>query len=171
MKKALTILLLCKMCIISTSLSAQIDYRNASQSVAYFEMLGQGGLATLNYDQRFTKSTNGPGFRVGIGYINVGKFSGYTLPVGLNYLEGGNSKYLELGLGLTYGKMGIIDKFDNEPRLAANLFVGFRYQPEEPGLNIRVGISAFYGNIKKPDKENEGFFIPLPGISLGYTFN
>ena len=170
MKKVL--LSLCTICIIGTSLSAQeINYRGTSQYVAYVEGLGQGGLITINYDQRFTKSTDGPGFRVGIGYVDVGKFSGYTLPVGLNYLHGRNGKYLELGLGLTYGKMQIIDAFDNKPRLASNLFLGFRYQPEEPGLNIRVGVSGFYGNIKRPEQEQEAFFFPLPGVSLGYTFN
>lgn len=168
--KIINTLALCLICALYTSLSAQVRVRDIPQSVTYMEILGQGGLATVNYDRRFTNSADGPGFRVGLGYINLGKFQGYTFPVGLNYLQGREGKYFELGIGMTYGKIGIIDKFDNQPRLVSNMFFGFRYQPEDRGLNIRAGLATFVGNIKRPEQENEAFFIPLPGISFGYSF-
>jgi len=168
--KIISILALCLICALYTQLSAQDVDRPTAQFATYMEILGQGGLVTFNYDMRFTESADGPGFRVGLGYVNLGQFQGYTFPVGLNYLQGRNGKYFEIGIGATYGKIGIIDKFDNEARLAGNMFFGFRYQPEDRGLNIRAGLATFVGNIKRPEQENEAFFIPLPGISFGYTF-
>ncbi len=142
-----------------------------SQHVVYMEMFGQGGLFTFNYDRRFTKTPDGPGFRAGIGYVNLGKFEGYTIPVGLNYLLGKNDKYFELGLGLTYGKVALINAYDDEARLAATMFLGFRYQEEEGGFNFRAGLSPFLGNIRNPGEEPEVFFVPqYGGISVGYTF-
>ncbi len=150
---------------------AQKVGKNSPQQAVFIEILGQGGLVTFNYDQRLTKSSDGPGFRVGAGYMNVGKFEGYTIPVSLNYLLGNEGKYFELGMGLTYGKIGLIDSFDNEARLAATMFVGFRYQDPQGGFNLRAGLSPFFGNIKKAGQENEVFFIPYyPGISFGYSF-
>jgi len=168
--KIISTLALYLMCALYTQLSAQDTDRGTAQFATYMEILGQGGLVTFNYDRRFTNSADGPGFRIGLGYVNLGKFQGYTFPVGLNYLQGSNGKYFEIGLGVTYGKIGIIDKFDNEARLAGNMFFGFRYQPEDRGLNIRAGLATFVGNIKRVEQENEAFFIPLPGISFGYTF-
>jgi len=170
MKRIIIALTLSLICALYTPSSAQDIDRNVPQFVTYMEILGQGGLVTFNYDRRFTNSADGPGFRVGLGYVNLGQFQGYTFPVGLNYLQGKNGKYFELGIGATYGKIGIIDRFDNEARLTGNMFFGFRYQPEDRGLNIRAGLATLVGNIKEPEQENEAFFIPLPGISFGYTF-
>ncbi len=172
MKNTITHLLLyVSVCLVSVQVHAQdVTTDNPQQSV-FIEILGQGGLATFNYDRRFTNSSDGPGFRIGAGYMNVGKFEGYTIPVSLNYLLGRQGKYFELGMGLTYGKIGLIDRYDNEARLAATMFVGFRYQPPQGGFNLRAGLSPFFGNIKKADAENEVFFIPhYPGISFGYSF-
>lgn len=152
-------------------ISAQNVTREAPQNVVFIEIFGQGGLATFNYDRRFTKSSDGPGFRIGAGYVNVGNFEGYTIPVSLNYLIGKDSKYFEIGMGLTYGRIGLIDAYDNEPRIASTMFVGFRFQPPDGGFNLRAGLSPFFGNIKKEGEENEVFFIPYyAGISFGYSF-
>jgi len=165
MKNTITHLLLCVCVCLYADVQAhaqKVATDNPQQSV-FIEIFGQGGLATFNYDRRFTNSSDGPGFRIGAGYIDVGKFEGYTIPVSLNYLLGKQGKYFE--------KIGLIDRYDNEARLAATMFVGFRYQPPQGGFNLRAGLSPFFGNIKKADADNEVFFMPYyPGISFGYSF-
>jgi len=154
-----------------TEVSAQrVPLPNPQQAV-FIEILGQGGLLTFNYDRRFTKSADGPGFRAGIGYINIGKFEGYTLPLSLNYLLGKDSKYFEIGIGMTYGKIGLLDAYDEQARLVSTMFLGFRYQEEEGGFNLRVGLSPLLGNLKNEGEDPEVFFAPYyAGISVGYTF-
>jgi len=74
-----------------------------------------GGASTflgINYDQRF-KGNDKWGFRVGFGFYYEkedseifnyhSKFSGYTVPLELNYLIGKKKNKLELGLGANIG--------------------------------------------------------------------
>lgn len=80
--------------------------QKAAKSV-YFE-LGDAGLASLNYDMRFSKKESGFGFRVGAGGFTETNNYGYgsgrnailTIPLELNYLPGkGGRHYAELGAG------------------------------------------------------------------------
>ncbi len=95
----------CLLLITSISLKAQTAAKSA-----YIEVGGPGGVASLNFDRRFTKTNNGFGGRIGIGIfpdINVFSdrdHSAVTIPVEVNYLFGKNEghHFLELGAGTTF---------------------------------------------------------------------
>ena len=95
MKKIL-IALLFSFAIVSIT-SAQ----TAAKSV-YVE-LGGPGVASFNFDTRFSKTENGLSGRIGIGGFKVPDAGLLTVPIGLNYLLGKDNKnYFEIGAGFTY---------------------------------------------------------------------
>ena len=81
----------------------------------------------------------------------------FSLPAQINYLIGSKSKYLELGLGITYASKTSIYN-----GLSTTSLLGFRYQPINGGFNFRIFISPLI---------NKQEFNPLwAGFSLGHTF-
>lgn len=136
-----------------------------TQSV-YFEVGGPGLALTVNYDARFGHKRNGFGYRVGAGYFASGGNSVFTIPIQVNYLAGNGSSLLELGGGTTFlnsygdnkGKTFI---FDRVTGFIGTATIGYRYQPKEGGINLRIGfVPIFY---------DEGI-IAAGGVSVGYTF-
>ena len=73
----------------------------------FLEVGGNGGIASVNYDWRFSNRNNGLGARVGLGVVGVlGGFSGsptLSIPVAVNCLAGPGPHYLEIGAGITVG--------------------------------------------------------------------
>jgi hypothetical protein len=148
-------------------------YSQAAKSV-YFE-LGGPGLASFNFDTRFTKKEDGIGGRVGIGGFSLryDNFNGGTdrttvifVPLGLNYLIGKNTKnYFELGAGVTpvfasnksndYGNGNFSSTF-------GHINFGYRLQPKEEGFTFRAFISPVFGEF--------GFLPYYGGVSFGYKF-
>jgi hypothetical protein len=144
------------------------------RKTVYAELLGAGGLASVNFDYRLGKNPEGFGLRTGIGYFQWNNSSLVTFPVIVNYLVGKNGKYLDLGLGARFGYETMVDKeppspdqkFEEGFRIGAPILnIGYRYQPLEGGFNFRIGFSP-YMNIYKnalPD------LFWMPHLSLGYT--
>lgn len=135
----------------------------SAQSV-YFELAGPG-IASFNYDLRFSGRQGGLGGRIGVGFSNVvsSGSSVVYLPLGINYLLGKDKKhYFEIGGGVTPvfnsspdGESAITETF-------AHLVLGYRFQPIKKGFTFRAFICPVYGN---------GIFIPYyAGISAGYKF-
>lgn len=148
----------------------------ATKPRAVFLEAGGPGLAlTVNYDTRFGNQTDKWGFRVGAGYYNTGANWIASIPLQVNYLykisKNGSSRFaqssfLELGVGTTLMKSqgstnGTTFQFDDDEGFFATATIGYRYQQDNGGINFRIGfvptVSA-YG------------FIPIGGLSLGYTF-
>jgi len=148
----------------------------ATKPRAVFIEVGGPGLAlTANYDTRFGDGRDKWGFRVGAGYYNTGANWIASVPLQLNYLyqlgKDGSSKFaessfLELGIGTTFMRSqgstnGTTFEFDNDTGFFGTATIGYRYQQADGGINFRVGfvptVSA-YG------------FIPIGGLSVGYTF-
>ena len=136
-----------------------------AQSV-YFEVGGPGLALTINFDARFGHKRNGFGYRVGAGYFASGGNNVFTIPIQVNYLAGNGSSLLELGGGTTFlnsygdnkGKTFI---FDRVTGFIGTATIGYRYQPQERGINLRIGfVPIFY---------DEGI-IAAGGVSVGYTF-
>lgn len=59
----------------------------------YFE-LGGPGLASINFDTRFTKTEKGIGGRIGVGGFSIDGTGVVFVPVGVNYLLGKDSKII-----------------------------------------------------------------------------
>ncbi|HZY37895.1 MAG TPA: hypothetical protein VFE53_14655 [Mucilaginibacter sp.] len=141
----------------------------------FLEVGGPGLALTANYDTRFGNQRDKWGYRVGAGYYNTGANWVATIPLQLNYLyslgkSGGSkfaeSSYLELGIGTTFmrsqgSQNGTTFQFDDDTGFFGTATIGYRYEQQDGGINFRIGfvptISA-YG------------FIPIGGLSVGYTF-
>ncbi len=135
----------------------------SAQSV-YFE-LGGPGIASFNYDLRFSGRQGGLGGRIGVGFSNIvsSGSSVVYLPLGINYLFGKDKKhYFEIGGGVTPVFNSIPDEDSVIAETFVHLVLGYRFQPITNGFTFRAFICPVYGN---------GIFIPYyAGISAGYKF-
>lgn len=161
---------------------------NKYQKVAFIELLGAGGLYSINYDMRTAKGRrDGWGFRVGYERIVTiisdstptekaqSRISFTAIPVVLNYLFGKRKGFLELGIGATYFKFigratGIasIESYQQETfkesfgSVIGNFNIGYRHVPYKRGFMYRVAFTPLLV---------EDTFVPFIGIGLGYHFN
>ena len=140
----------------------------------FLEVGGNGGLGSVNFDSRFNKTEKGLGYRVGFGFIPPtysfadSRPSIWTVPVGLNYLIGGQRHYLETGLGITYyffkgTTSGVWGIHENDK---GNGFVfipsaGYRYAPDG---------KAFQGRLFASPLINSAGASFYWGFSVGYKF-
>jgi hypothetical protein len=138
----------------------------SAQSV-YFELAGPG-IASLNYDLRFSGREGGLGGRMGVGFSNAvsNGSSVVYLPLGINYLLGKDKKhYFEIGGGVTPVFHSNNSNPDGDSAIAetfAHLVLGYRFQPINKGFTFRAFMCPIYGN---------GIFVPYyAGLSAGYKF-
>jgi hypothetical protein len=139
----------------------------------YAEAGGAGLLFSMNYDARFTKSLDGLGFRVGLGYSFTNDPTFITFPVGVNYLLGRHGNYFEIGANATYvtitnrnnDYLFNLGGQDYDSRTTNLVFgtvnLGYRRQPVHGGFNFRGGITPIFG---------KGISSIFGYISLGYNF-
>lgn len=151
--------------------SAVFTFSANAQSAAkavFFE-IGGPGVASLNYDMRFTKSESGIGGRIGFGGFSLGTNSDRTtvlfIPIGINYLLGKDERnYFEVGGGVT--PVIINETYsgsnDNLKSTFGHLNIGYRMQPKQGGFFFRAAINPVFG---------KGFFWPYyGGVAFGYKF-
>jgi len=124
-----------------------------SKNCIYVELLGIGGLYSVDYEYRFAESLSG---RIGFtrwsvpwGLFVVGSFDVVGFPVLVSYLVGSGGHYLEVGGGvLIYSaKLSGSDVFFGSPvngetsgALGA-VSIAYRYQPSRGGLLFRVALT------------------------------
>jgi hypothetical protein len=133
---------------------------------AFFEIGGPGLALTLNYDMRFGHKRTGLGFRAGAGYFATDGNNVFSVPIQINYLLGKGNSLIELGGGTTFlnshgnsnGKTFIFDRITG---FIGTATIGYRYQPQERGINLRIGFVPIFCD--------EGI-IAAGGVSIGYTF-
>ncbi len=155
--------------------------------VAYGELLGSGGIYSLNYDMRTEKAKrNGWGFRIGVERIPIDSKDTVTgeelrlkstiIPFNMNYLFGKKKGFFELGLGATYvflrfkGKQLSSEEVENlqtdifNGNLATifgTLNIGYRHVPYNRGIMYRITFTPLLIST---------LLIPSIGISVGYKF-
>ena len=141
----------------TVSIWAQQDTVLYKRNAIYFELLGQGGLYSINYDVRLTQNLS---LRAGITSwqigVLVGKFRFTAFPVMLNYLSGKRDSHLELGVGLmpahfSFEGTGTYSLFNAASSGSSNAIigtatVGYRYQPLDGGFVFRIGLTPFIAN-------------------------
>jgi len=133
----------------------------SAQSV-YFE-LGGPGIASFNYDTRFSGREGGIGGRIGVGYSKfVGDGSSVLyLPLGINYLIGKEKHFFEMGAGVT-PVFGVEEGDTVISELFGHLIFGYRFQPLNNGFTFRAFVCPVFNSID---------FIPYyAGLSAGYKF-
>ena len=154
-----------KMFFVFTLAMAAFHFTSAQSAQSVYFELGGPGIASFNYDTRFSGREGGIGGRIGVGYskfVTDGIAQVY-LPLGINYLLGKDKRhYFEIGGGFTpvfnsspEGNSAISNSF-------AHLVLGYRFQPIKKGFTFRAFICPVYGN---------GVFVPYyAGLSGGYKF-
>jgi hypothetical protein len=130
----------------------------------YFE-LGGPGLASINFDSRFSSKEDGIGGRIGVGGFSIDGTSVVFVPISLNYLLGKDGKnYFEIGGGITpvFVSDDDVDEDDNFTSTFGHLNFGYRLQPAKGGFTFRAFITPLFGSW--------GFFPYWGGVSFGYKF-
>jgi hypothetical protein len=134
----------------------------AAQQSIYVE-LGGPGLASFNFDTRFSGKTDGLGGRIGFGGFSIEGEGAVFIPVGLNYILGKDQKnYFELGAGVTPVFVSSSSSGDNFSSTFGHLLFGYRMQPQGGGFTFRAFISPVFGDF--------GFIPYYGGVSFGYSF-
>jgi hypothetical protein len=152
--------------VLALILTAGAVNSQAAKSI-YFE-LGGPGLASINFDSRFSKKEDGLGGRIGVGGFSIDGTGIVLIPVGLNYLLGKDGKnYFEIGGGITPVIVSNNnDNFDNDDDNFSSTFgylnFGYRLQPAKGGFTFRAFITPIFGSW--------GFFPYWGGVSFGYKF-
>jgi len=167
----------------STVMPFELPMRLAKNTV-FAELLGNGGLYSINYERLFPLQKNNFGIAARVGYAYWGNpngtaytFSYQTIPVELSALYGHTHK-AELGLGYTplFMRSGTL-LYD--VRHVVGLRVGYRFQQPEGGFFFKCG---FMMGVYLGRYANEGAFsssssttdmarlMPTTGVSFGYTF-
>lgn len=133
----------------------------AAKSI-YFE-LGGPGLASFNFDTRFSPKEDGIGGRIGFGGFSVEGDGAVFVPIGINYLLGKDTKnYFEIGAGLTPVFVSDGSGDGDFTETFGHLIFGYRMQPLKGGFTFRAFICpVFNGN---------GFIPYYGGVSFGYKF-
>ncbi len=139
-------------------------YSQKSAKSIYAE-IGGPGLASFNYDTRFSKKEDGLGGRIGIGGFGIDGERLLTFPLGLNYLLGKDGKnYFEIGAGVTIVSYSS-DYFGDEGTFEStfgHLSFGYRLQPKNGGFLFRAAIVPIFGK--------DGFIPYYAGVGFGYKF-
>ena len=133
-----------------------------SQAAVFFEV-GGPGLASFNFDTRFTGRNDGIGGRIGIGGFRIDDEGAIFVPTGINYLIGKDTKhFFEVGAGFTY--VDYTDA-DDDGILTTNfghLTFGYRMQPKTQGFSFRAAIVPIFNR--------HGFLPYYAGVSVGFKF-
>lgn len=153
--------------------------RTANNAV-FIELLGNGGVYSLNYERIFDNFS----VRAGFSYISIeaettykcgqsgcsearGRVSLTTFPVVGNYFLGGANHKLQLGAGVLLASVSGRAESDFTASdasgfgVAGTAVVGYRYLPRKGGFNFGVGFTPLVG---------AGGFLPWGGISFGGVF-
>jgi hypothetical protein len=134
-----------------------------SQAAMFFE-LGGPGLASFNFDTRFTGRNDGIGGRIGVGGFSIDDEGAIFVPVGLNYLIGKETKhFFEVGAGFTY--VNYTSSVTEEGMFQTSfghLSFGYRMQPRSNGFLFRAAIVPVFNR--------NGFLPYFAGVSFGYKF-
>ena len=167
MKTTFFILVIIFFCnLITYSQENKTETTNQRAQCVFGELGGNGLMFSANYDIRFAKKQNGFGGRAGLGFFTSIFGSGVTFPLGVNYLLGKRSSYLEAGLGVTIANFTDSDLFrdllEGQTSAAFVPSLGYRYQPLSKGFTGRIFVSPFIFT--------EGGAEFWAGLSAGYKF-
>lgn len=159
-------------------LHAQSGAEGPAANAVYVELLGNGGLYSLNYDRRVADAV---ALRVGFGAWTAddlflgeeAETSFITVPVTAAWLMGSGNRRIELGGGVLLGSRSREEAFGEGETSSSFVsltgIVGYRYQPAR-GFMFRVALTPFFGLGDGDEAYPEDGFMPSVGISAGYAF-
>ena len=137
---------------------------NRVKNVVYLELLGNGVGYSFNYERRLADRLWG---RIGASYTPALFVRLAAFPIGVSYLFGKKSKFLETGLVTTFAYADVDALFDSEDEEEFGIIlsptIGYRYQPQEKNLFFKIAFTPLFTPFEKK-------FSPSGGLSLGYSF-
>ena len=162
----------------ATPAAAQVRARNS----VYAELLGNGGLYSINYDRRL----GGGGASIRVGAASFQAQGGFLVsvpderhrfllaPVLLNVLTGAGTHHLELGGGVIVGSEQVTRARSGQSErftlLSATGTLGYRRQPADGGFVFRIGLTPIYGfGTEEAAYPEKGLFFS-GGLSVGISF-
>lgn len=164
--KTLSIITLLFLSVISFGQNEKKDFDSKiRKNAVYFELGGNGGLYSINYDRIVI---SGKRTHLSLrGGLSIAHFS-YFVPLEINFLFGKRHNFFELGFGETLDV--------NNKRAGGGIGfnhylpfmrIGYRLQKKtnENGLLFRAGLTPTF-----IVDEGEGYPIPFAGVSIGYAF-
>lgn len=161
-----------------------LEERKGISQAVFLELLGNGGIYSLNYDRRFKKGKrDGWGVRAGFGFLNISDSNATSsqsiktlaIPVDVNYLFGKKKGAIEVGAGLTWFSSrvnGANYNFNNLEIIGGEVYniqsngfigflnIGYRRRSLNNGLMYKVVASPIIYPV---------FFLTL-GFAIGYNF-
>ena len=151
----------------------------AGANSVYAELLGNGGLYSVNFDRRL--GAGAASVRVGVAsWETTGGFFSpsderqrfVTVPVLLNALTGTGTHHLEVGAGVLLGSQtttggGLSTR---SSFVDATGTLGYRRQRPGRGWVFRAGLTPFYGFGTEEEAYPERGFFLSGGVSVGYSF-
>ena len=156
----------------------QTGLSKTSRNNAYLELLGNGGLFSINYERIVVENF---ALRLGFGAFESGTLFGegdnsiVTVPILGNFLIGKNKSKFEVGAGFLFGRKKFTSTLNSNDNTTSSIMdltgvIGYRYQPSTAGFMFRVGLTPFYA-LKGGDDAypSSGLFLS-GGLSLGYSF-
>lgn len=131
----------------------------------------------LEYLPRCSQTSN-IGIRAGFIYLTFPKIKAYGIPLGVSLMLGRGYNQLEIGGGATFLKLsknfkeGIGVYEDDVSYAGISTVIGFRHHSAEGGLFYRLGFTPIISvvNSNKIPIIADKRFIPLAGLSIGWTF-
>jgi len=146
----------------------------ARDNAAYFELLGNGGLYSVNYERALT-----PWLRVRVGAASWTAESFWsdaerqirTFPVMLHVVPGRGAHRLDAAIGVLPGHTGRDrDVGESGGFLSLIALVGYRYEPPQRRFIFRAGFTPFYGFGESSTAYPDAGFLPSFGVSWGARF-
>ncbi len=152
------------------------DKERKAKNLVYLELLGNGGLYSVNYERMLTNNLSA---RLGFSYLSIGATSSngtdtssakatlVTAPVLINYTVGSKNHRAEFGAGATLvyvsasASGGGLGESGEGAGVLGTGVVGYRYSPADGGFVFRAGFTPLFG---------KGGFLPWGGMSFGGTF-
>jgi hypothetical protein len=153
----------------------------APRNNVYVELGGNGIAFNVMYESRFKKSSDGIGYKLGIGGFSGSSTKMITIPVGLNWLlSKDNKNFFEMGFGATflhyddnyswYWPDGPGNRYptevvgltiDKKNSLFGHMTLGYRRQPPTGGITWGVAVT--------PQYNQNGFWPIWIGVKFGYS--
>lgn len=166
-------ILICIMLIAGNGFAAE---KPEAPYTIFLELLGNGGLYSINADYRFREDGS---IRLGFVNWNAGGFFGNSesltaFPLLANYLYGSGNSWLELGAGILYGhyqeKSSIGNTMNDYNFTTLTGSISYRYQRPNGGFFFKAGLTPLYPLGPEGKRYPTDGPMPWVGVSLGYSF-
>ncbi|HYQ57421.1 MAG TPA: hypothetical protein VEP89_08730 [Draconibacterium sp.] len=162
MTNKLTLTTLALFCLFSIALAQETSKRRA----VYAELGGAAVVGSVNYDFRFKPGNDGPGARVGFGYVP----DVLVLPLELNGLVGKNKIAFEYGAGISVAYFTAEHNIGNQTFRSDDSRLGFIYHGKA-GLRIAPTNNGLFFNFNCTPLINTEETRLWFGLGLGYSWH